>query len=297
MFLGLARDPWRPFDDYAKVEEGRRSTFFLVPFKKRPGIAPDGTVDPRRAVAYDVTEVGEEASQAVARGSELGVHGIDAWRDTQAGQLEMRQLTSVTGQKTAGVRMHWLYFAADSPRRLEEAGYAYDSTWGYNDAVGFRAGTSQVFHLSGTEQLLELPLLIMDSALFYPGRMGLSREDALERCRRIVADVRRFGGTLVINWHDRSLAPERLWGQSYESLLSEVDTGHRAWFATAVEAVDWFRWRRSVRFTQEAGSARVTVTAPTASEAMPAGSLLINRPGVAVESRRVEARTTQTVAM
>ena len=297
VFLGLARDPWCPFDDYAKVEEGRRSTFFLVPFKKRPGIAPDGTIDPGRAVAYDVTEVGEEARQAVARGSELGVHGIDAWRDTQAGQLEMRQLTSVTGQKTAGVRMHWLYFAASSPRHLEEAGYAYDSTWGYNDAVGFRAGTSQVFHLSGTEQLLELPLLIMDSALFYPGRMGLSRGDALERCRRIVADVRRFGGTLVINWHDRSLAPERLWGQSYESLLSEVDTGHRAWFATAVEAVDWFRWRRAVRFTQEAGSARVTVTAPTASAAMPAGSLLINRPGVAVESRRVEARTTQTVTM
>ena len=31
----------------------------------------------------------------------------------------MSQLTSVTGQKTAGVRMHWLYFAADSPQRLE----------------------------------------------------------------------------------------------------------------------------------------------------------------------------------
>ena len=68
MFLGLARDSWRPFDDYAKVEDGRRSTFFLVPFKRRPGVAPDGTVDPRRAVAYDVSEIGEEVKQAAATG-------------------------------------------------------------------------------------------------------------------------------------------------------------------------------------------------------------------------------------
>jgi hypothetical protein len=297
VFLGLARDPWSPFDDYATTEDGRRSTFFLVPFKGRPGLAPDGKVDSRRAVAYDVTEIGDEARQAVARGNELSVHGIDAWRDSRAGQAEMTQLMSVTGQKTVGVRMHWLYFAGDSPERLEQAGFDYDSTWGYNDAVGFRAGTSQVFRLSGTERLLELPLLIMDSALFYPGRMGLSREDALDRCRRIVADVRRFGGTLVINWHDRSLAPERLWGKSYKALLNEVETGNRAWFATAVEAVDWFRWRRSVRFTQDAGATQVTVTAPAARTVLPAGTIAIHRPGVAVESQRVDARTAQTVSL
>ncbi|MGH9200407.1 MAG: hypothetical protein ACRD2A_04135, partial [Vicinamibacterales bacterium] len=297
VFLGLARDPWRPFADYARVEDGRRSTFFLVPFKERPGVAPDGTVDSRRAVAYDVTEIGDEAKQAAADGSELAVHGIDAWRDSRAGQAEMTQLISVTGQKTVGVRMHWLYFGGDSPKRLEEAGFDYDSTWGYNDAVGFRAGTSQVFRLAGTERLLELPLLIMDSALFYPGRMGLSREAALDRCRRIVADVRRFGGTLVINWHDRSLAPERLWAKSYQALLNELETGNRTWLATAGEAVDWFRWRRSVRFTQEAGADEVTVSAPAASTVLPAGTISIHRPGVRVESRRVDSQTVQTVTL
>ena len=38
VFLGLVPDFWRPFDDYARVEEGTRSTFFLVPFKGRPGV-------------------------------------------------------------------------------------------------------------------------------------------------------------------------------------------------------------------------------------------------------------------
>ena len=252
---------------------------------------------PRRSVAYEASEVGEEAKQAAARGSELAVHGIDAWRDSGAGRAEMSQLMSVTGQKPVGIRMHWLYFSGDSPKRLEQAGFDYDSTWGYNDGVGFRAGTSQVFRLAGTNRLLELPLLIMDSALLFPGRMGLSHEDAVGQCRRIVARVRRFGGTLVINWHDRCLAPERLWGRSYEALLNDVETENRAWFATAGQAVDWYRWRRSIRFTRESGAGQLTVTAPAAHAVLPAATIAIHRPGVAIESRRVDAQTARTLSV
>ncbi len=36
--LGLAKDFWREFDDrYLELEEGLRSTFFVIPFKDRPG--------------------------------------------------------------------------------------------------------------------------------------------------------------------------------------------------------------------------------------------------------------------
>ena len=192
VFLGLVPDLWRPFEDYARVEDGRRSTFFLVPFKGRPGVAPDGTVNAARAVPYQVTEIQEDVRKAASRGSELAVHGIDAWRDAEAGREEIRQLTTLTSQKTAGVRMHWLYFDVNSPRCLESAGFDYDSTWGYNETVGYRAGTSQVFGLAGSRQLMELPLSIMDSALFYPGRMGLDRTQALQLCRGIVIERETF---------------------------------------------------------------------------------------------------------
>jgi len=275
---GLAPDFWRPFESYARAENGRRSTFFLVPHKGRPGVAPDGTSHANRAVPYQASEIREELSEAVARGSEMAVHGIDAWRDAEAGRAEMTALTSLTGQTTAGVRMHWLYFAADSPRQLETAGFGYDSTWGYNDAIGYRAGTSQVFRLPGTETLLELPLSIMDSAMFYPARMGLACEEALRRCAIIVANARRFGGTLVVNWHDRSLAPERLWGRCYQELLAAISTGDRAWFATAGEAVEWFRWRRSLRFVEQAGSPGVTVSASARRSDVPPAVIRIHRP-------------------
>lgn len=248
IYAGLLPDFWRPFDDYAKVEDRRRSTFFLVPFKGKPGVAPDGSAIRWRATPYGIADIQEEVRAGADGGSELGVHGIDAWRDSDAGQDEMRQLSSVTGQKSVGIRMHWLYFDENSPGRLESAGFDYDSTWGYNDAVGYRAGTSQMFRPLMCKTLLELPMSIMDSALFTRGRMALDRESAAVTCRRIVSNVKRFGGTLVINWHDRSLAPERLWGSFYKDLLEEIDSNGRVWFARAGEAAAWFRWRRSIRF-------------------------------------------------
>jgi hypothetical protein len=301
VFLGLVPDFWRPFDDYAEVENGRRSTFFLVPFKGRPGASPNGSVDATRAVPYQVSEIRADLSTAAGRGAELAVHGINAWRDAAAGVAEMRELTSLTGQQTAGVRMHWLYFGADSPRQLETAGFAYDSTCGYNDAVGYRAGTSQAFRLPGTENLMELPLSIMDSALFYPRQMGLAHEDALKRCFAIVTNARRFGGTVVINWHDRSLAPERLWGRCYQELLDESGRDDRAWFATASEAVEWFRWRRSIRFTGDPASSVVTIAAPALRTTTPAALIQTHRPAGSpvglFEEHRLDGREAMAVEL
>jgi hypothetical protein len=289
VFMGLRADIWNPFEDYSRIEKGRRSTFFLVPFKDRPGIAPNGTVIRARAVRYQASEIRDEARKIAADGNELAVHGLDAWCDADAGRSEMNELLSLTGDTTAGVRMHWLYFSAGSPERLEAAGFDYDSTCGYNESIGYKAGTSQVFRLPGTQKLMELPLSIMDSALFYSSRMGLTRPKAAQMCRQIVANARCYGGTLVINWHDRSVAPERLWGRFYQDLLEEVGAGNRAWFATAGEAVDWFRWRRSIRFSKDAESGNVTVATATSS-AGPAARVRIQRASGAGEARIEEHR-------
>ena len=283
VFLRVLPDFWRPIDDYERADGGRPSTFFVVPFRDRAGVARDGGVDRTRAVRYQASEIAGQLKAAVDRGRELGVHGIDAWRDEGAGRAEMAQVAPLSGRTTAGVRMHWLYFATDSPGRLEAAGFDYDSTCGYNDAVGYRAGTSQVFCLPVSERLMELPIAIMDTALFYPSRLDLPRREALDRCRRIVAHARRAGGTVVVNWHDRSLAPERLWGRAYDELLDELDDC-RPWFATAAEAVEWFRWRRSVTFTCEPDGA-VTIQAGPLRPGLPGASVAVQRPasGVADE--------------
>ena len=45
---------------------------------------------------------------------------------------------------------------------------------GYNETVGYRAGTTQAYKPLEASRLLELPLHVMDTALFYPAYLGLS---------------------------------------------------------------------------------------------------------------------------
>ena len=276
--LGAKLDFWHPFRDYALADRGHKSTFFLVPFKHRPGLSPTGQINSTRAVAYGVRDVRAEVQELDPRQIEVAVHGIDAWRDPDAGREEKAELNAVAPQSRVGVRMHWLYFSEESPRHLEEVGFDYDSTCGYNDAVGFRAGTLQVFRLPGSN-LLELPLSIMDTAMFYPDRMGLAPDESRAQCSEIVGHARQFGGALVINWHDRSLAPERQWHRSYENLLDAVEATD-AWFAKGQEAVAWFRWRRSIRFAEDAQSQQIMVDAPQLPPGLPAGSLVLHRQAV-----------------
>ena len=279
VFVGLGRDFWQPFHDYAAADAHRGSTFFLAPFKKRPGVAPDGTTDPVRGVGYSIADIKPEIAAAANPRTEFAVHGIDAWRDAEAGRAELAQLTAVTRSERVGVRMHWLYFSGESTRVLEAAGFDYDSTCGFNDAVGYKAGTSQAFRPLGCSTLLELPLSIMDSALFYRGRMELTRDAALGVSRTLVAAARRLGGTLVVNWHDRSLAPERQWNTAYRSLLDEIEADGPVWFATAAEAVDWFRWRRSIAFRSAADSNDVVIDTCAAQTSLPGGRIAVHRPG------------------
>src|SRR5207249_1608661 len=104
----------------------------------------------------------------------VGVHAIDAWIDSASGSEERERISSTVGSPAAGVRMHWLFSYEETPRKLEEAGFTYDSTFGYNETVGFRAGTLQAFRPLKASRLLELPLNVMDTALFYPVHMNLT---------------------------------------------------------------------------------------------------------------------------
>ena len=79
--------------------------------------------------------------------------------------------------------------------------------------------------------MLELPLHIMDTALFYPSYMNLANDQARGAVLPLIENVTRFGGVLTINWHDRSLGPERLWGDAYLALLGDL-RARTPWFAT-----------------------------------------------------------------
>ena len=248
VYLGLAKDFWRGFADrYLELEKGIPSTFFVIPFKDRSGRNSHGPAPMFRAARYDAQDIVDTIQELLTAGCEVGLHGIDGWLDSSKGQEELEEIQRLTGVPEIGVRMHWLYYDQQSPATLERAGAAYDSTIGYNERVGYRAGTAQAYKPLEARRLLELPLHVMDTALFYPAYLGLAPRQARTRVGRMMDTAVQFGGCLTINWHDRSIAPERLWDASYRDLVQDLKA-RGAWFSTAGQAVSWFRKRRSVEF-------------------------------------------------
>ncbi len=262
--LGLAKDFWRDFDHrYLQLEDGLRSTFFVIPFKNHPGKDCRGSAPRFRAAHYGVQDLADTIRRLAANGCEIGLHGIDAWRDSLRGREELEQVRRYAGVSEIGVRMHWLYYDQESPAVLEKAGAAYDSTVGYNETAGYRAGTTQVYKPLQTNRLLELPMHVMDTALLYPDYLGLSPQQAKALLGQMIDTAVHYGGCLTINWHDRSIVPERLWGTLYRDIVQDLRS-RDAWFPTAGQAIRWFRKRRSAVFetdSREPGAIRVQIAA------------------------------------
>ena len=266
--IGVGNDPWSLFLRWKTFEDqlGVRSTFFFVPKRDDPGMR----AHPYRAVGYDIKEKQGVMHDLKQGGWETGVHGIDNWTDADCGKVEREALEPVN--EHPGNRTHWLLFDHDSWKVLDDAGYSYDTTFGYNDDVGFRAGTTQVYRPRGVKTLLELPLHIQDLGLFgkfcwAPGDNGWEKTPCLrlnataahEYCTRIFDFARKFGGVVTILWHYENLTPPRDWSGFYADLVKRAQADG-AWVTTAGSVVEWFKERREVRNTCKFDTDRLTIT-------------------------------------
>ena len=196
--LGWAKDYWVQFEWYLRVEQGLPATYFLIPFKGRPGEKLTVKHPERRAAKYDILDIPEWSAKLLESGCEIGVHGIDAWHSVESGREELSRVRAITGDQRVGVRMHWLVRDDTTFPVLEASGYAYDSTAGYNEAIGYRCGTTQAFRPLNVTRLLELPLHIQDGALFYRQRLDLSESEAWAACETCIQNARRYGGVLTV---------------------------------------------------------------------------------------------------
>jgi hypothetical protein len=77
--------------------------------------------------------------------------------------------------------------------------------------------------------------------------LNLSATEGWQIVEPVLDNASRHGGALTVNWHDRSIAPERLWGDFYARLVEQMAL-RGAWFATGCQVVSWFRKRRSANF-------------------------------------------------
>lgn len=181
-------------------ERGLRSAFYWQACTPNKW---DSGYDPAQPKIRSVIETLDE------RGFELGIHpGYFTFDSPQRLQEEIQRLRVVLGERPMGGRQHYLRWRPHTWRDWEDAGLAYDSTVGFAEEIGFRAGTAFPYHpwLRGEDresQLLEVPLIVMDITL--TRYMGLSSEETLSRVAALLKRCKAVGGVFALLWHNDNL--------------------------------------------------------------------------------------------
>src|SRR5690242_10542949 len=77
---------------------------------------------------------------------EVGLHGsFDTTLSSEAFRAQRERLRAMSSSDVRGVRQHYLRMRPGRTQRcMEDAGFAYDATFGFPDLNGFRLGTADV---------------------------------------------------------------------------------------------------------------------------------------------------------
>jgi len=209
------------------VDEERRrgasgSTFFVLAGHNDPhdGAAP---------AAYD--ELRPRLVETIrSAGAEVGLHGSYTAADDATRLAEEKATLEALAGEVQGHRYH--YLRADPHRnvaQLATLGFRYDTTLGFPDAVGFRAGIGRPFRPWDFERdapadLLEIPLAAMDATLAEERYLGLSAKRTEPRLTALLDWAAVNGGAFAILWHPDRFDPLTSggWDRLYSRLLEGI---------------------------------------------------------------------------
>ena len=230
---GLARVPlhkirrsdpnWR-FDEIVEEERAHdaRSTFFVMAGHghRADGAAPE---------SYDRLRP-KLVETLVATGAEIGLHGSYLAAEDLDKLARERALLAQLDGPLVGHRYH--YLRVDPHRNLvplADIGFRYDTSLGFPDALGFRAGIAHPFRVWDLERdrpsdLLEVPLAVMDATLAEERYESLSAAAAKPRIITLLDWAAEHGGGFSILWHpERFDAPSaRGWDRLYFDVIDAV---------------------------------------------------------------------------
>ena len=217
-------DPNWTFETIGHIERahGASSTYFVLAGHHVPedGPAPELYAELLPRIVETVLE----------SGAEVGLHGsYRAADDARILAAEKERLEALAGE-LRGHRYHYLRVDPHANLApLVELGLRYDTTLGFSDALGFRAGIAHPFRpwdFTREEplDLVEIPLAAMDATLAEERYLGLSARAAEPRLLALLDWAAATGGAFAVLWHpdrfDRATAAG--WDSLYERFLRAV---------------------------------------------------------------------------
>lgn len=220
-----------------EAEYGFRSAFNVYAGEK-----PQGWLAQARSLVFDPTydpagdaRLVETLRGLHANGWEIGLHpGFDTWADGKAMAGEKHALEHKLGiHRVTSVRQHWFRFSLEQTwLAQQQAGLTVDTTMGFTDRPGFRAGLTTPYrpYHHGRREALPLwvvPTILMDTHLYYYGM--LDAQTRRERMDHLLGEVQRCGGTASIIWHSHVFSRDHGWQPEYAHLLKRMKEQGLGW--------------------------------------------------------------------
>lgn len=186
-----------------------------------------GTVDGN----YSMTDpwIQQLMREIYHRGHEIGLHpSFNSYQDATQIAKEFSVLRDVAAeqgilQEAWGGRQHYLRWEADTTwRHWSAAGLSYDSSVGFAERAGFRAGICfeyQAFSLGERRPLpiLERPLIAMDVSVLGKQYMNQNADEAFETFAELKAICKAYHGDFTLLWHN-----SELWGHGRTELYRAI---------------------------------------------------------------------------
>ena len=234
-------DPHLSFKNWSSLEDqyGFKSAFYFIPLTEKSNNAYDRHYINHQKISKIIQEI-------YSKGWEVGVHGsYDSYRNSVKLQNEKNKLEKILGDKVIGLRQHYLRFESSATWKVQyQAGFLYDTTLGYNEAIGFRAGIAFPFYPYDFETqsripILELPLTIMDGVLFDEEQLDVNA--ATERCTKLIKTTKEYNGLVTLLWHPHywSETEHPDWRKTYENIL-EYLSKENVWVTSPREIAEWW---------------------------------------------------------
>jgi hypothetical protein len=188
------------------------------------------------------------------RGCEINLHGSFETSDRHSAFVEQRErLAGLSGSPVVGVRQHFLRMRpGQTMRGMTEAGFRYDSSWGFPDRNGFRLGVGDVIPAwdgAGDRalDLQEAPVVWMDRAL--SKYAGVEDPEAwITEGVSLAETCRDVNGLWVGVWHP-NLTPALGFPGAPEAFAALLDRllEREPYLAPLGRLVEWRLARRSAR--------------------------------------------------
>ncbi len=184
----------------------------------------------------------------LAGGHEIGLHSSRFIFDRPENyHQEKNRLESILDREIKGVRQHYLRtMFPDGWRYLNNAGFHYDSSCGYNNGIGFRAGTSFPFkirfsELSKSSEFYEVPIFLMD----YPWiDLQATFEENWSKFENQMVFLKKSGGLANILWHPSNIA-ENTYKEYWYKMISWIEQ-EDPYLDSLENILQWWKSRSNV---------------------------------------------------